>query len=195
MNIKSVFYKLSDKEYVSFYDLYENGAYISKRVTDLSERTISFIINSLNEYEVLHHEYSILDVGCGKGYLLKRLHDAGFHNLTGVDLATSSLYNEIEIINGNVEDLPFDNKSFDVVLCSHTLEHVLNLTQAISELKRVARKILIITVPRQRYYHYTLDGHINFFPEKSYLLKALDITDEKTTCKNISGDWTVIIEL
>src|SRR5437588_616906 len=32
----------------------------------------------------------ILDVGCGTGAWLKRLHDAGFHELWGTDLDTGS---------------------------------------------------------------------------------------------------------
>ncbi|MDR1758272.1 MAG: class I SAM-dependent methyltransferase [Bacteroidales bacterium] len=102
---------------------------------------------------------------------------------------------QVNIIGGNIENMPFEDNAFDVVICNHTLEHVLNIQKAVSELKRITRTKLIVTVPKQRYYHYTLDEHINFFPEVSYLLKALEITDDKAGYKNIGGDWTVIIKV
>jgi len=40
---------------------------------------------------------------------------------------------------GNVVDLPFANASFDVVICIHVLEHVIDDRQAIDELFRVLK--------------------------------------------------------
>ena len=105
-----------------------------------------------------------------------------------------SKFPEINIVTANIESLPFADKQFDIVTCSHTLEHVLDLPKAISELKRVARK-LIITVPKQRYYNYTFDLHIHFFPQISYLLKYINEPTENITYKNIKGDWTVVVTL
>jgi SAM-dependent methyltransferase len=47
--------------------------------------------------------------------------------------------------------LPFRNGSFDVVLCAETLEHLdpADLPRAASELRRVAKKSLLLTVPYQ----------------------------------------------
>jgi ubiquinone/menaquinone biosynthesis C-methylase UbiE len=43
-------------------------------------------------------------------------------------------------IDADVESLPFKDKVFDFVFCSHLLEHVENPDKAISELTRVAKK-------------------------------------------------------
>lgn len=43
-------------------------------------------------------------------------------------------------LEGDVEKLPFKDKVFDFVFCSHLLEHVENPDKAISELTRVAKK-------------------------------------------------------
>lgn len=43
-------------------------------------------------------------------------------------------------IEADVENLPFKNKVFDFVFCSHLLEHVENPQKAISELVRVSKK-------------------------------------------------------
>ena len=49
-----------------------------------------------------------------------------------------------------------------MVTCHHTIEHIPNLAPAIAELKRISRKQVMIVTPRQRYYYYTLDEHVNF---------------------------------
>ena len=187
MNFKSVFHTLSDEEYAKYYEEYE---YIAKRNTDLSNDSINYILSNLGEEK----DISILDVGCGCGYVLKQAYDKGYTNILGVDIAAKSIYPEINIISANIESLPFEDKQFDVVTCNHTLEHVLDLPQAISELKRVAKK-LIITVPKQRYYNYTFDLHIHFFPQISYLLKYINEPIENIKYKNIKGDWTVVATL
>jgi ubiquinone/menaquinone biosynthesis C-methylase UbiE len=87
--------------------------------------------------------------------------------------------------------LPFAPCAFDTVICTHTLEHVQNLTAAIDELRRVTRRRLIIVVPRQRPYRYTFDLHLHFFPYKHSLLTHLtpvpDIADRMV--RDLDGDW------
>jgi ubiquinone/menaquinone biosynthesis C-methylase UbiE len=70
---------------------------------------------------------------------------------------------------GSLENLPFDDDSFDTVVCTHTLEHIRNIGQALKEIRRVTRKTLIVVVPKQREYKYTFDLHIHFFPYISSL--------------------------
>jgi len=55
-----------------------------------------------------------------------------------------------QFIQDNIEKLPFDDKAFDTVLCTHALEHLLNPGKTIREIRRVARQKIIIVVPRQR---------------------------------------------
>ena len=43
-------------------------------------------------------------------------------------------------INADVENLPFKDKSFDFVFCSHLLEHVGDLDKAIAEITRVGKR-------------------------------------------------------
>lgn len=53
----------------------------------------------------------------------------------------SILYDKRKIfIQANVENLPFKDKVFDFVFCSHLLEHVENPDKAIKELTRVAKR-------------------------------------------------------
>lgn len=43
-------------------------------------------------------------------------------------------------IKADVEDLPFKDKAFDFVFCSHLLEHVENPTKALAEITRVGKR-------------------------------------------------------
>jgi ubiquinone/menaquinone biosynthesis C-methylase UbiE len=86
----------------------------------------------------------------------------------------------------NVEKLPFGDKSFDTVICAHTLEHVQNIYQAICELRRVTSKRLIIVVPKQRPYKYTFDLHLHFFPYKSDFLTLMG--KKESICRIVGGD-------
>jgi SAM-dependent methyltransferase len=48
---------------------------------------------------------------------------AGFDELTGVDLAEADVHG-MTTVRADIRDLPFDNGTFDLVLCVSTLEHV-----------------------------------------------------------------------
>jgi ubiquinone/menaquinone biosynthesis C-methylase UbiE len=188
MNFKQVFHNLSASEFEQYYKDYDS---LPKRETDLTPKIITFIINQLGTDKHI----KILDVGCGNGYLLNQIRNQGYDDLMGVDLVEKTKYPDIPQQTANIENLPFEDSTFDTVICCHTLEHVIDIRKAVSELKRVAAKKLIVVVPRQRFYKYTFDLHIHFFPEISYLLQLLE-GDQFTieTYQNIKGDWVVVCQ-
>ncbi|MCB0410763.1 MAG: class I SAM-dependent methyltransferase, partial [Flavobacteriales bacterium] len=132
---------------------------------------------------------NLIDVGCGKGYFLSQLQGKGLE-LTGCDIVDKGESKNYNYVKGNIEKLPFKDNEFDIVTCFHTLEHIISPEKAISELKRIAKKQLIIAVPCQRYFYYTLDEHVNFYPFKEKLTSIIDI--ENNTCEKIWGDWVYI---
>ena len=71
----------------------------------------------------------ILDVGCGiKPYepLFRP-----YASYVGVDVG-----NPAADLEGSAEELPVEDASFDLVLCTQTLEHTLDPAQAVRELRR-----------------------------------------------------------
>ena len=62
----------------------------------------------------------------------------------------------------NIKNLKFKDSFFDTVICCHTIEHIPDINSAVNELKRIAKKEIIIVVPKQRFYFYTLDLHLHF---------------------------------
>ena len=73
------------------------------------------------------------------------------------------------------------------------MEHILDFEKAVKELKRITRKKLIIVTPCQRYFFYTLDEHVNFYPFAEKLTSVFNI--EKHSCHKINGDWVYIADL
>ena len=133
---------LSEEEYE---DLYRKHPRVHD-LTDNSEACIQRITE-----EVVGP--SILDVGCGTGFLLRRIlqaRGATFERVTGTDLIVPEEQTDLELVPAKIEKLPFSNGEFDTVICTHVIEHILDYQQAIRELRRICRKKLIIVVPRER---------------------------------------------
>lgn len=185
MDFKSYVYDLTEDE---FADVYRNISIVANdRKTDLNSASVNFMLKNLDK-----DSKTLLDVGCGRGYWLNKVAERTELNLTGCDLYDDVKLERGKYVKANIENLPFENDQFDIVTSHHTIEHVRDLDKSISELRRVAKKQLIIVTPCQRYYYYTLDLHVNFFPVKSYLTSRINM--EKYVCEKISGDWVYIAE-
>lgn len=135
---------------------------------------------------------SVVDVGCGTGALLRRIQQArpDLKDLAGVDFVIDPALKDegIEYFAAKVETLPFQDKAFDTVICTHVIEHIVDYRAAIVELRRVARRRLIIVVPREREYRYTFNPHVNFFPYTHSLLRAMMPVPESHHIRQIGRD-------
>lgn len=135
---------------------------------------------------------SIADVGCGTGYLLNKIKTArsDIAAFTGVDFVIddADALPGIDYVAAKIEDMPFEDNAFDTVICTHVIEHVLEYRQAIAELRRIARKRLIIIVPREREYRYTFNPHFNFFPYTHSFLRAMVPVPDDHVCEDIARD-------
>jgi ubiquinone/menaquinone biosynthesis C-methylase UbiE len=135
----------------------------------------------------------VLDVGCGTGALLshvRRQARAPLAEMVGVDMIgpDKPLGEGIRFVCSWVEDLPFADKSFDTVVCTHVIEHILDLRRAIAELRRITRRRLIIVVPREREGIYTFNPHLNFFPYSHSFLRAMIPVPASHVCCDIGRD-------
>ena len=97
-----------------------------------------------------------LEIGCGEGiflYHLKELLEG--KDVSGIDIDPDELetakknidFAELSMANG--EQLPFADQSFDLVFCCEVLEHVENPGHVFQEIKRVAKKYCILSVPNE----------------------------------------------
>ena len=190
LQYKDKFPYLDKKGYNEYYEL-ASKTLISQRPTDLSRTSIDFILNNIEAGE------SVIDIGCGRGYLAKEIAKISNNteNVIGLDIEKPLDTEGYKFVQGSIEKIPFPDKSFDKVTCSHVLEHVIDFAACFAELIRVAKKKLIIVLPRQREYRYLADLHVRFFPYEYNIRMLLPSQFRDAKIQLVGGDWGVIIDL
>ena len=122
-------------------------------------------------------KYSInktLDIGCGIGDYLK--YD---NNSIGVDINVNCVNyckkNGLNATIMEVDNLPFDNDSFNTIVFDNVLEHLENPKKILNEIKRVlnSRGYFIVGVPCEKGFEHD-DDHKQFY----------DVNDLKTLLSN-----------
>jgi len=183
LDFKEHAFAMSKQEFAAAYAALDSGG-ARYRDTDTTPGQIDAIAAEARGH--------VLEVGCGNGAVAARLHADG-RDVTAVDVTLGSARATREragcdVVLAGLPDLPFRDRAFDTVVCAHTLEHVPDLWAAARELRRVAARVIVV-VPRQRYYRYTVDYHLHFFPSAApleYLLRG--------RARVVDGDWLVVAE-
>ena len=145
----------------------------------------------------------ILEIGCGNGEYLKSLKNTGFE-VTGVELnphAAKIAKEKIRsnVIIGTVFDGKFKDKSFDIIIMRHVLEHVPNPSMTIQEIYRILKDdgIFIFSTPNTNtiesvifgkfWYDWDVPRHLYGFNSKT-LMKIL----EKNNFKVSSVSYSIV---
>lgn len=116
-----------------------------------------WIADNIRRHARASEDTTVLDVGCGAGFLSNHLAAQGFR-VTGVDLSENSLKvaqlrdqtGRAEYILADAYQLPFADESFDVVTSTDFLEHV-------SEPRRVLREISRCLKPGGLFFFHTFN--------------------------------------
>jgi ubiquinone/menaquinone biosynthesis C-methylase UbiE len=100
----------------------------------------------------------LLDAGCGPGMMVRRLLDTrpGDYQITACDRSKTMIdevatrtsdAEDVELAVANVEDMPFDDRRFDVVLAMGVLEYA-DAPRALREIARVTRPggLVVVTM-------------------------------------------------
>jgi len=106
----------------------------------------------------------LLEVGCAEGHYLKFIANTkDSQNLywVGLDIAKNYLIKAKKrgcnsLILGDAHNLPFRENSFDLVLCSELLEHLVDPKRAFMETARVSRRHILISVAGENLFAYFL---------------------------------------
>lgn len=62
-----------------------------------------------------------------------------FKSLDNLDYITADLYSDSAMVKMDITDITYEDDSFDAILCSHVLEHVVDDRKAMREMLRVLR--------------------------------------------------------
>ena len=116
------------------------------------------VARNINEYYSLPPNPKILDIGCGKGFLLydflKVLPNAEIHGIDISEYAIKNCKPEIRnhLRNGNAINLPWEDDYFDLVISINTMHclEVYDLESAIKEMQRVGRSNKYLCVESYR---------------------------------------------
>ena len=104
-----------------------------------------------------------LEVGCGEGNIVQYLQDRGvIDDLVAIDLQPEKLKVANKRVPGasflasDITRLIFKNDTFDYILAIEMFEHLPDPTEALNELRRVAKSEahLFISVPHEPFFHW-----------------------------------------
>ena len=135
------------------------------------------------EYYHLSEDASVLDVGCGKGFMLHDFKEL-LPKLTiaGIDISQYAYDNALETVKpvlrvGDAKELPFPDHSFDLVVSINTI-HNLPLDECkhgLQEIQRVSRAHAFIMVDAWR----TEEEHQSFLKWNLTALSYMHVDDWK----------------
>jgi ubiquinone/menaquinone biosynthesis C-methylase UbiE len=133
---------------------------------------------------------SILDVGCGEGVVTERLATRlPAAEVVGIDADDSRLRHEwasrarenLTFRLGSAYDLEYHANAFDLVCALEVLEHLERPEDALAEMARVARRAVLVSVPREPLWRIShvlagrdirrfgdTQGHINHWSSRTF---------------------------
>ncbi len=146
----------------------------------------SFEQRKLAPYIEMAKGKKVLDAGAGTGRVSLRLHDAGAE-VTALDISPEMLSllhqknPEIEVVDGDMEHMPLEDDSFDMVFSSLAMVHLKKVDQFLDECYRVVKDDGLVVLVNIHYRKpmilndgqgkYTIQGY-NHFPR--HVVKAAE---------------------
>lgn len=139
-------------------------------------------------YERTNAEDYILDIACGTGSILRYLKGNGYKNLYGTEISPlcKNRLNELGItaFESYLPTIEYRDSSFDVVIASQILEHIIKRHQFLVEIKRVMK-------PGGQCYIFVPDDCLGPIDEPSHVIKFTHKSLNNLLKKHFS-DFTIV---
>jgi ubiquinone/menaquinone biosynthesis C-methylase UbiE len=163
------------------YDKYGSRNPVARRLMD-------GFLGAMRELYDARPDETVVEIGCGEGELLSRLRawrpsrrHFGF-DVSREILEEAQRHPGVTVALQSAEALALADRSADVVIASEVLEHLANPEGALREIARVARRRVILSVPREPIWrvlnlarlHYLADlgntpGHVQHFSTPAFV--------------------------
>ncbi len=165
----------------------KNSPYQLKRTsknTDINSKHI-FQIRSLIREE---KPKSIMDVGCGTGYLINLMEKENYNKyISALDYDIPNFLKnkkQYKCFQGDISEKLklFEDNSFELVICTHVLEHIKNPELVLSDLRRISSNHLLIICPLEKNLKWGMNYHVNFYKDKlsfKKFVKSMGSLNEK----------------
>jgi len=142
---------------------------------------------------------SLLEIGCGDGAIIREL-ESFAENVAGLEISHAAVNQCVQAgLNVALFDgsrIPYADKSVDLAILSHVVEHLENPREVLYEAARIARHVFV-EVPLEDNRGLKMDfvpneiGHINFYSMKTIrqLLQTcgLEIKAQKLSHSSLAG--------
>jgi len=132
-----------------------------------ANRTLRRLLTGYND------SHKILNIGAGDTRYTKSIINMDIFPGRNVDVVSRA------------EDLPFDDDSFDLVICQDVIEHVNDLEKVHAEIKRIIKPggRLYIQIPFMFPFHHSPDDHFRFTINGAQaFFKDFDLVDKGVCC-------------
>lgn len=147
---------------------------------------LDFLVEDLKLNEL--HGKLVVDIGCGPGFIYKRLSPEIQTNYVGVDGAdikdTPFTYVKADLDT----DFAAVEQMFDVALCFETLEHLTNPYQCLCSIKKLLKPdgVLYLTIPHEWTNHntiypglmYPVENFVEFLQQMAFEIKGHALHDK-----------------
>jgi ubiquinone/menaquinone biosynthesis C-methylase UbiE len=136
--------RLMDEDLRKQQELYDAGWRQELQAGKEERGNLQTNLEFLAQTNVLKPGDKVLEIGCGIGSVVFELSRQGY-DVTGTDISNAAItyglkkYGDIRLEVQPAETLPYEDKSFDIVLSFDLFEHIAQIDRHVSEVARVLR--------------------------------------------------------
>jgi 2-polyprenyl-3-methyl-5-hydroxy-6-metoxy-1,4-benzoquinol methylase len=120
---------------------------------------IDHFLRRVSELVIARSPRNILEIGCGEGFVLRALQDAGVRcPMRGIDFSETAIADartrvpEAEFVVQDAAELAADGQRFDLVLMIEVLEHLPDPRRMLEVLTQLAERHVVLSVPWEPFF-------------------------------------------
>jgi len=117
-----------------------------------------FLKQILKEVQKYPNVRSILDIGCGEGFIVNTImNNTANINIVCMDISFDKVHRvkrnfNCQVICADAYHLPFRDNSFDMTICTEVIEHLYKPELSLKEIVRVTQNFFILSVPLEPFF-------------------------------------------